>query len=175
MNVSAEVFCVVCPIIELFESFQYEQGWVQWNAYVPIWLLSHTNTCIVPENSITVRRSWSDSRTSSNLFSCPARVLMLSATCFIILRHALTIVQLPEPWQKMRVFFGLPKSWLLQKPENPPFEFWIQREIIIQQTQTLQCPSTRSKKKKNQTTYQLLRKPPSLSSLVWHLSLTLTR
>ena len=104
MNVSAEVFCVVCPIIELFESFEYEQGWVQWNAYVPIWLLSHTNTCIVPENSITVRRSWSDSRTSSNLFSCPARVLMLSATCFIILQHALIIVKLPEPWQKMRVF-----------------------------------------------------------------------
>jgi len=174
MNVSAEVFCVVCPIIELFESFQYEQGWVQWNAYVPIWLLSHTNTCIVPENSITVRRSWSDSRTSSNLFSCPARVLMLSATCFIILRHALTIVQLPEPWQKMRVFLVFRRVDCC-KSLRTLLEFWIQREIIIQQTQTLQCPSTRSKKKKNQTTYQLLRKPPSLSSLVWHLSLTLTR
>jgi len=68
MNISVESFHVVCPIIELFCYFEYEQGWVNEsvsnlshiNAYVHVQLLSHTNTCVIPENPITVRRSWSE-------------------------------------------------------------------------------------------------------------------
>ena len=54
----------------------------QINAYVHIQLLSHTNTCIIPENPITVWRSWSDYRTWLTLHNYPARVSMLFATCF---------------------------------------------------------------------------------------------
>ena len=32
MDVSVELFRVVCPIIELFQYCQYEKGWGQWNA-----------------------------------------------------------------------------------------------------------------------------------------------
>ena len=68
MSVSVKSFHVVCPIIKLFCSFEYEQGWVNesvsnlshMNAYVHVQLLSHTNTCIIAENPITVRRSWSE-------------------------------------------------------------------------------------------------------------------
>jgi len=63
MNVS-----VVCPIIELFCSVGYEQGWVndsvtslfQMNAYVLVQSLSHTHTCIIPEYVITVQLSLSE-------------------------------------------------------------------------------------------------------------------
>jgi len=56
---------VVCPIIELFCSVGYEQGWVndsvtslfQMNAYVLVQSLSHTNTCIIAEYVITAQRS----------------------------------------------------------------------------------------------------------------------
>jgi len=58
-----EFFCVVYPIIKFFFIFGITNEAVvndaainpsQINAYVRIQLLSHTDTCIIPENPITV-------------------------------------------------------------------------------------------------------------------------
>jgi len=170
MDVSVKLFRVVCLMMEFFDIFNTNKAGVN-GMHVPVRVLNHTNTCIIPENPITAWRSWSDSQTSSDLFSCPARVLMLSATCFIILRHALIIVQLPEPWQKMRVFWSFDELIVGKLEQVETFLLSFEHNV------RLSSNNPKHYNVRHQDTYQLLRKPPSLCipSPAWHLSLTLAR
>jgi len=56
MDVSVKLFRVVCLMMEFFDIFNTNKAGVN-GMHVPVRVLNHTNTCIIPENPITAWRS----------------------------------------------------------------------------------------------------------------------
>jgi len=58
MNESFRVFCHMIKLFVLSSTNKAVTSPSQMNAYVGVQLLSHTNTCIIPENPLTVQLIW---------------------------------------------------------------------------------------------------------------------